>query len=118
MLQATNPEMLRPANNGIVPVLDLGDLKLWRRRNQPTDQGLSLHPRQVHADALMHAITEAEMGLPLAVDIEALGIAENCGIVVGHTRQEVDRITASEWLAGQLHAVGPDEAHRKSRDRF
>jgi hypothetical protein len=86
----THAEILRSANNAIVPVLDLGNFKLWRRRNQPTDQRLSLHPRQVHADALMHAMTEAEMGFPFTVDIEALGIAENRGIVVGDARQEVD----------------------------
>jgi hypothetical protein len=92
--------MLRTANDSLVPVLDLGNLKLRRRCNQPTDQRLGLHPRQIHADALMHAITEAEMGFSLAVDIEALGIAEHRGIVVGDARQEVHGITAGEWLAG------------------
>jgi hypothetical protein len=93
-------EMLRSANNGFVPVLDLGNLKLWRRRNQPTDQCVGLDPRQVHTDALMHAVTEAEMGFPFTVDIEALGVAENRRIVVGEARQKVDGITAGEWLAG------------------
>jgi hypothetical protein len=91
--------MLRSANNGIVPVVDLDNLKIWRR-NQPTDQRLGLHARQVHADALMHAMTKAEMGFPLTVNIEALWIAENRGIVVGDARQEVDGITAGKWLAG------------------
>src|SRR5688572_19178555 len=83
-----------------------GDLERVEPREQLLEHDAHLEPREVRAEAIVDALSEAEVRVRLAADVEAERLGEDALVAVRGHLPERHLVARADLLAAELDVAG------------
>ena len=77
-----------------------------KARDQATERDARLHPRDVHAGAGVVAMTEGDVAVGIAADVEAFGVGKLRRVAVGRADANRDEASCGQRGAAEPHRRG------------